>query len=284
MNDEDIAKPGEKIKGRSPAYPAINLRDAADRAKKVWTTQSRHPAAMEVIGKAWGYGAKSGGLRVTLSALLKFGLLERIGPEGARQFKLTQDGQIIGFKPEGDAERAAALKRCALLPSIYTEIWNEYSGELPPTDDQIIHGLVLQRGFSESAAGEVVSGLRETIAFAKLVGTDKSEAVQPSGEDELEEPMVSAVMEKPPTEYQSPLPARTQLAPQQVAPVGVGFIAYPVVLPSGERGSLTLPQKSLSDKDYMIIKRQIIRHLQSIQDTQMTTEEVAKLPEAEQNI
>jgi hypothetical protein len=149
-------------KTRSPNYPFLPLEQAVQRARLVWDKEGRHAAAPETIVGHWGYASKSSGGRQTIGALRHYGLLE-----GRGQVQLTGLAQAILFSEEGSPEWLRRIQEAALNPAIHKEIWTKYDGELP-SDQNLRYYLVVERGFAESGAAELIAELRATAAYARL--------------------------------------------------------------------------------------------------------------------
>jgi hypothetical protein len=159
---EDEKKP----KGRSPSYPGISLDLAVDKAKIAYERQSRHAGSVEALMTAWGYSPKSGPGSVTLAALRKYGLLEVEGVGKQRKARLTPLALRILLDPD-DSARRQAIQTAALTPSIHTELWDLYAGDLPK-DDVLRYELLMERGFTESGVSEFLAQFRRTIDYAQL--------------------------------------------------------------------------------------------------------------------
>lgn len=165
------------VKHRSPSYPAIDLETAVERARAVHELAGSHRAPVKAIVEAWGYSLKSSGGLLTLAALKKFGLAEDEGKRDARQLWLTTLGrELVFFGTNHDSsEWTERIRSAALIPAIHAELWSKYDGQLP--GDQVIrHYLVFERGFSDSAATELLAEFRRTLAFARIDGPTEGDA------------------------------------------------------------------------------------------------------------
>jgi hypothetical protein len=190
----DTASHADRKKHRSPAYPAISLKQAIDRADQFFQHERRNAASIPAAASHWGYGLKSSGLLTTAAALKSFGLMDEIeGASGAsRTLRLSELGLLIVLdkRPES-AERAAAIKRAALMPKIHSELWRRYNGQLP-SDVELRHRLIFDHWkFNENTVDDFIREFRQTISFAKLA---ESDTISTDDEDREEE-------QKPPTPY-----------------------------------------------------------------------------------
>jgi hypothetical protein len=152
---------------RDAALHATGLKPGP-RARSLYGEIGRSPAHVEVALRALGYGPRSGGGRVILAALKKFGLIEDEGSRDRRQVKLTPLAlRIMLDEREQSPEREAAIKTAALSPAIHRELRDRYPGSLPG-DETISTFLRVDRAFTDSAVKEFVPQFRATMAFAKL--------------------------------------------------------------------------------------------------------------------
>ncbi len=164
----DVAStPGKPQKHRSPSYPAIDLKTAVGRIHEVNKIAGSRPAAMAVIIKAWGYGAKSSNGILTMAALKKYGLATDTGRGDTRNLQLTLLAQEIVFYPEDTGEWLELIRLAAVKPTIYRDLWKKYGPDL--VDDSVmLHHLRFEKGFSDSAGREVLRHFRATAAYARL--------------------------------------------------------------------------------------------------------------------
>ena len=66
------------------------------------------------------------------------------------------------------------------MPTVFAELWQKYGGDLP-SDFAILPDLILDMGFSESSAKDLLRQFRKTLEFADLSAADASDIV--SGDD-----------------------------------------------------------------------------------------------------
>jgi hypothetical protein len=161
-------------KHRSPAYPGINLAQAIKRADEFYQEERRNPASFNAASAHWGYKPTSSGALVTAAALKNFGLLTELDSgAGGRTFKISDLGmKIVADKRPESSERDAAIRQAALSPKIHRELWRKYNGNLP-SDTELAHRLLWDWNFNENVIPVFVKQFRDTIAFAKLVESDK---------------------------------------------------------------------------------------------------------------
>ena len=177
------AEAAKKTKSRSPNYPGLSLEVAIEKAARIYEAERRNGAAPNLLQKHIGYTAKSGSGMVALAALKHFGLLEACGSDAGRMLKLSALAlQITIDTDQNSPERIAAIKKAALTPRLYTELWNQYGKELP-SDQNLKTTLVLKKNFNESTVMDVINKYKSTIEFAKLGPGD----VAPSSTGELDD-------------------------------------------------------------------------------------------------
>lgn len=166
---------------RSPSYPGIGLETAIEKARVVWDKEHRHAAPVSNLYRHWNYKGATGPSMTTLSALLKFGLLDDQGSGDSRTAILTEDAMAILLAPSADhPDRLRAIREAALRPTIHQELWKRYGADLP-SDDTIQYYLVRERKFTEMAARDLIKEYRATLAFAGV-----QESVTVSGDGEIE--------------------------------------------------------------------------------------------------
>lgn len=158
----------QKKSGRSPAYPDFDLREAIEKARILWDKEGRNFAPLSTIQEHWGYKENTGtGLRA-VAALKQFGLLSDRGRGDNRQACLTELAlSIVLDQRETSTERIAAIQEAALAPSMHSQLWEEYKGDLP-SDATLQFVLQKERKFSPRGAKSFIKELRGTIAFSKL--------------------------------------------------------------------------------------------------------------------
>ena len=72
---------------------------------------------------------------------------------------------LVDQRPD---KRQPLLREMVLSPDIMSEMWSEW-GATPPGDSECHIQLVLDRGFTESAATDFLAIYKDNVAFAQLV-------------------------------------------------------------------------------------------------------------------
>lgn len=151
--------PKGPIKQRSPNYPGIDLKDAVEKARKMFDKEGTNPVPPSVLQGRWGYSAKSSSGMVAIGALRKFGLID-----GSPNLKLTPLAMEI-LNP-GSQTKAQALRKAALLPELHKQLWEEYKEGLP--SDENLEFVLRSRQFTDQGAKSFIGQLRATLAYAGL--------------------------------------------------------------------------------------------------------------------
>lgn len=153
-------------KDRSPNFPAVPLGEAVPWAKKLFVDAKKNAVPVEVVAKATGSEAKkgvSGPARQKIAAMRQYALIDSAGHG---QYKLSPVGIDLGLHSPSDPEYREALKRAALSPTIFGELYAKYD-ELP--NDHILAIMLRKdRDFSEDGARRFIKAFRDTLSFAGL--------------------------------------------------------------------------------------------------------------------
>ena len=115
----------------------------------------------------------------SVAALIQYGFVTDSGTGKSRKFKISDAGRRIVRDPDPDSQkRLDALKSAALLPMIHKVLWKRY-GAAHDLSDTVIKGYLtedrLDEGdtpYSKSAADEVISSYKKTLAYAGLTEPD----------------------------------------------------------------------------------------------------------------
>ena len=164
VGDATIKKPRD----RSPAYPALSLKEAIEKLASYDSYFKRHPAPNDKAGLAWGYKEKSSQAYSALAAMKAFGLIE-YGED--RTSTLTEDGRIY-LRAQQDSVKKAILQKCALQPKSIAAYWSKWGADRP-RDPIALDELVMKGSFAESGAPLFLKVYDETIAYAGLSNSDK---------------------------------------------------------------------------------------------------------------
>jgi hypothetical protein len=168
-------------KARSPAYPLVTLAGAIDLARKLWASQRKQEGHIDSALKALGYSSRSGRAVRAISALSQYGLIDESGAKDVRKVRLSDSAQDILLLNETDKRRQDALKKAALLPTIYAALWERYGAHLP--DDALVRPfLTRDKNYNESVVDNLLKNYRATLQFAKLDKMDDDASHDETGD------------------------------------------------------------------------------------------------------
>jgi hypothetical protein len=150
---------------RSPNYPALSLPDAIDKVTALYRAQHTHPAPREVVARGIGYNSLNGASASAISALQKYGLLERTGDE----IRVSERALRI-LHPHPPEERGAAIREAAQEPPLFAELNERFPGRMP--SDDLLRNYLIRNGFAPSAVTSVITAYRETSEMAEREGRE----------------------------------------------------------------------------------------------------------------
>jgi hypothetical protein len=151
------------MRRRSPRAPSFPLGDAVDRALTIYQQESIHPAPAEAVAKALGYSnANNGAAKQALATLKMYGLLES---RGAGKLAISQEVQSFKLAPSED-QRRDLLIGFLKTPKVFQELLDHYPNGLP-SDETLTHQLVVEMGFAEPTARDVVASFRESVDLTR---------------------------------------------------------------------------------------------------------------------
>ncbi|MDI3384113.1 hypothetical protein ACFPPF_01000 [Xenophilus aerolatus] len=125
---------------------------------------------MDKLGIAWGMNPKSSQALQTAAALKAFGLVDYTGTSKERGVALSEDGRNY-LRAQQDSIKTEILKRCAVKPRAIALCWNRWGADRPP-DEVCLDELILKNKFTDPAARTLLRVYDDTVAFAKLQGSD----------------------------------------------------------------------------------------------------------------
>lgn len=146
---------------RSPNYPAISLPEAIARIGPVYERERQHPMSRDVALKGLGYSSANGAALGTLSAVAKFGLLDKSGDT----YKVSGRALAI-LHPSDQEEKAEALRQAAFAPALFAELAEQFPGG--QVSDDNLRSCLMRKGFSSGSLAGVISAFRETMQMVSL--------------------------------------------------------------------------------------------------------------------
>jgi hypothetical protein len=148
---------------RSPNYPALSLPDAIEKVVALYRAQHTHAAQRDVIARGMGYNTLNGASASAISALQKYGLLDRAGDE----IRVSERALRI-LHPHSVEERAAAIQEAANEPPLFAQLNERFPGQMP--SDDLLRNYLIRSGFAPSAVTAVITAYRETSEMAEREG------------------------------------------------------------------------------------------------------------------
>jgi len=209
---------------RSPNYPRINLETAIKRAQELYEKEKFNYTSIETAVDHWGFSSSANSsASSTVSALIKFGLLEDTGSGIERRVRLTTRARAILQAPEH--EKQEALRVAALSPEAINRLVEMFPNGLP-SDQNLEWHLKSEMGFTDKGAGEFLKVLRSTLEYAQVA--DPSD-VRPDSDETTDSELVGESVSAPKEQVE---PTQTVLgnAPGQTTPVRI-----PILLGDGHQ-------------------------------------------------
>lgn len=138
----------------------MSLAEAIQRAALVYKNQHTHGAPREVVAKSMGYNSLNGASATSISALIKYGLLEGRGDE----IKISDRAMCI-LHPQSPEEKAEAIRQAAREPELFRDLAERFPGRMPAED--VLRNYLIRNGFAPAAVSSVILAYRETCEFAE---------------------------------------------------------------------------------------------------------------------
>lgn len=150
-------------RSRSPNYPAFGLPTAIEKVATLYKNQHTHPAPREVAVKSMGYTGLNGASATAISAVMKYGLLER----EKENLKISDRAMRI-LHPQSPAEKTEAILEAAMEPPLFQELAEKFPGPIPA--DEILRNYLIRNKFAPAAVSHVILAYRETSELVAQEG------------------------------------------------------------------------------------------------------------------
>jgi hypothetical protein len=236
----------KKKRERSKAYPGCNLEQCVQDLIKTKKALGRGVHDRDSIAKAIGYENMCGPAAVKISAMVQFGLLDKI--EGG--YSINSDSSKIS-DPISNEEKSIALKDSFRKPRFYVELLEKFEGDgmIPSQLGTHLHRF---HGISLNASEIAAKIFRESGVYAGILNEEgKILSDNPSAADRdvnnkqnnggSEQSAIDSMeLDKEPVEDKK----QTQIQRQYIFPL------------SGGTAFLKLPAK-ITQKDIQILKKHI---------------------------
>lgn len=188
MSDASDENQHSVPKERSPAYPYISLDLAVERTRTIYGQIRDHAQPREVVARAYGKPVTSSATVQTFATLLQYGLLENVAGPTGRRMRVSPLAQAI-LNPHAPPEKIQqGLKKAALNPAIFAELWTRFGDTAGLNDSVPLYYLTSERGhdhdgavFTDKAASEVLRVYRATLSHAGISGSDVNQVISEEG-------------------------------------------------------------------------------------------------------
>lgn len=176
---------------RSPAYPALSLPAAVEMIRKVHKIQQTTPEPRIVVLQHMGYSKENGRAQKSISALIKYGFLEKEGEDGLRVSKRAIS--ILYPDPDNPAEQDAALLAASREPSLFNEIFERW-GHRP--SEESLRAYLINKGFNVNSVDQVARAFYDTFDLVSELADSYDSEITDEGEDEGEQMAETLMAEK----------------------------------------------------------------------------------------
>ncbi len=169
-----------KKRHRSPAYPAVGLREAVVRLRKYYQDQKKALVHLNSAYESLGYKAGSSSGARLVAALISYGLLIDEGTGDSRKVRISDLGFRIAILDEDAPERQKLVLEAARRPKLYSELLAQWPESLP-SDSAIRNHLLIELNFNDESVQGLIKDFRDTYEFA---GLGQSEPEENENDDE----------------------------------------------------------------------------------------------------
>jgi hypothetical protein len=237
----------------------MSLKEAVDRASKIYSQEGRHPASADIVAQHIGYkSAENGTAKQALAALGYYGLIERPS-EG--MVAVAKSVEEYKFAPS-DELRTQILKKWLTTPAVFAELQEKFQDRLP--SDASLKFELIQKGFNPATADECLAAFRESINYVQSVSTSFNTIdVETPAPDETTEASTEAVADQRPVDaggYAGGAGTRmTPIATSRDVTVEENSDRIPVRLAGGRRAWLVIPSPFYAaDKSRLISQIELL--------------------------
>ena len=152
---------------RSPNHPFMDLESSVDKARILYEREYLHSIAREVMIAHWKISPFSGSTGKIISALKKFGLIQKM-KSPTETYRVTELAEkIFKDKRTQSSERDQLLGKAFLGVPIYKDVWEKFDGDIP-SNEAFEHYLRAERGFNENSIKPFIERFKRGIEYAKL--------------------------------------------------------------------------------------------------------------------
>lgn len=148
---------------KSPRAPSMPLKEALEKALRIYDRERRHPIPTDVIAQGLGYkSANNGAALAAIASLRSFGLLEKAA-DG--KLAVSKGVETYKFAPSEELKSELQIKWLR-APAVFSDLLEKYGSGLP--SDAKIRFDLIQGGFNPATADSVLTVFKQSADFAKL--------------------------------------------------------------------------------------------------------------------
>lgn len=233
---------------RSPAYPAHALPESIENIRKIHREERQNQIPREIAARHMGFAGISGTSDRAISALMHFGLAEKVMKGEIR----VSDLALRILHPHDDEERRVALNQAGFNPELFQELRSRYP-DRPPTAGTL-ESYLTRTGFAGAALAPAVKAYIGTCQFLQQEGAYESgvAATRPAPESaptSLQE--IRSMQPAPQPSLMLGTPHHGMPAHQPDAPSSMATDVFN--LRGGGRVTITLPD-TITERDYEDLK------------------------------
>ena len=160
---DDSMQKSIKRHDRSRAYPFLGFGDALKKTANINSNLGLNGQFnRESIAVGMGYSGLNGASARAVAALVHYGLLDRVKD----QYSLSKTAKQY-LLPTSDEDQVNALRQAALSPTLFTEIYEGFKGQIIPK--QFKNRLIQEFGIQQKVAGDVEQIFKESMQTAGLL-------------------------------------------------------------------------------------------------------------------
>ena len=194
---------------RSRGYPNQSLEQVIENTRKVHEADRQHPVDRETIARHLGFGGLSGASDRALSALLHYGLMEKVKKGELR----VTDLALAIIHPHNDDERRRALFEAGFSPDLFQELRERYP-ESPPSRESL-SSYLSRSGFATAAIPAATKAFLETCSFLQRERAYDLGVASPEPEPESAYPDQETTMQPQSTTVPTATSASMAMSPMQ---------------------------------------------------------------------
>lgn len=173
---------------RSPRAPLISLKEALERAIKVYDIEGRHPASADIVAQHLGYkSADNGAVKQVFAALGYYGLVER---PGDGMLAVTTSVEEYKFAPSEEL-RAQILRKWLWNPGVFADLLEKFQERLP--SDASLKFELIRKGFQPATADECRNAFLESVQYVQSLSPNLNAIEAETASGETTEASVEAV-------------------------------------------------------------------------------------------